>query len=125
MLGPFLSLDNQQGSVCADSAEHAPRHNESFPGQPCAKRGRDEGQPTSATHSISQPLPNRSCIDQAVRAGGSTGKNSRYTRSISAICEISARTTCTRTTRSSDDPADSNICCMLESVVRICSAIGP
>jgi sugar/nucleoside kinase (ribokinase family) len=34
-------------------------------------------QPASATHSISQPLPKRSCIDQAVRAGGSTGKNSR------------------------------------------------
>jgi hypothetical protein len=36
-------------------------------------------QPANATHSISQPLPNRSCIDQAVRAGGSMGKNSRYT----------------------------------------------
>jgi len=34
-------------------------------------------QPASATHSISQPLPNRSCIDQTVRAGGSAGKNSR------------------------------------------------
>ena len=33
--------------------------------------------PASATHSISQPLPKRSCIDQTVRAGGSTGKNSR------------------------------------------------
>jgi hypothetical protein len=39
MLGPFLSLDNQEGSVCADSAEHAPRHSESFPGQPCATWG--------------------------------------------------------------------------------------
>jgi hypothetical protein len=39
MLGPFLSLDNQEGSVCADSAEHAPRHSESFPGQPCYVRG--------------------------------------------------------------------------------------
>src|SRR5262249_62013412 len=32
-------------------------------------------QPANATHSISQPLPNRSCIDHAVRAGGATGKN--------------------------------------------------
>ena len=62
-------------------------------------------QPASATHSISQPLPNRSCIDQAVRAGGSIGKNSRYTRSMSDMCEMSASTTCTHTTRSSDEPA--------------------
>jgi hypothetical protein len=33
---PFLSLDNQQGSGCTDSAEHAPCQSESFPGQPCA-----------------------------------------------------------------------------------------
>src|ERR1700686_4460482 len=36
---PFLSLDNRKGSVCADTAEHAPRHSESFPGQPCRLRG--------------------------------------------------------------------------------------
>src|SRR5262249_22667599 len=34
---PFLSLDNRKGSVCADSAEHAPRHGESFPGHPCPR----------------------------------------------------------------------------------------
>jgi hypothetical protein len=34
--------------------------------------GLGPAQPASATHSISQPLPNRSCIDQTVRAGGST-----------------------------------------------------
>jgi hypothetical protein len=33
--------------------------------------------PASATHSISQPLPNRSCIDHAIRGGGLIGKNSR------------------------------------------------
>src|SRR5262249_49234254 len=37
----------------------------------------------------------------------------------------SASTTCTRTTRSRDEPADSSMCCILESVVRIWSAIGP
>jgi putative tryptophan/tyrosine transport system substrate-binding protein len=30
-----------------------------------------------------------------------------------------------RTTRSSDEPADSSMCCMLDSVMRTCSAIGP
>src|SRR5262245_58104654 len=79
----------------------------------------------NARHSISQPLPNLSCIDQAVRAGGSIGKNSRYTRSTSGMSARSASTTCTRTTRSRDEPADSSMCCILESVVRICSAIGP
>src|SRR5260370_8386771 len=38
---PLLSLDNQNGSVCTVPAEHAPRHSESFPGQPCASRGGD------------------------------------------------------------------------------------
>src|SRR5215471_1180140 len=36
---PFLSLDNQKEPICIGSAEHAPRHSESFPGQPCAKAG--------------------------------------------------------------------------------------
>jgi hypothetical protein len=45
----------------------------------------DRTHPAKATHSISQPLPNLSCIDQTVRAGGLFGKNSRYTRSISAM----------------------------------------
>src|SRR6267154_1732491 len=35
---PLLSLDNQNGSVCTVPAEHAPRHSESFPGQPCRCR---------------------------------------------------------------------------------------
>src|SRR5919201_571674 len=82
-------------------------------------------QVAKATHSISQPLPNLSCIDQTVRAGGSIGKNSRYTRSISGMSARLASTTCTRTTRSSDEPADSSMCCILASVVRICSAIAP
>src|SRR5262249_48340981 len=38
---------------------------------------------------------------------------------------MSASTTCTRTTRSRDEPADSSMCCMLDSVMRTCSAIGP
>src|SRR5262249_8359849 len=38
----FLSLDNQKEPVCIGSAEHAPRHTESFPGQPCAKAGTTE-----------------------------------------------------------------------------------
>jgi hypothetical protein len=33
--------------------------------------------PAIATHSISHPLPNRSCIDHAMRGGGLIGKNSR------------------------------------------------
>jgi hypothetical protein len=33
----FLSLDNQKERF----AQHAPRHGESFPGQPCRKRGRE------------------------------------------------------------------------------------
>jgi hypothetical protein len=32
---PLLCLDNQQGPICIGTAEHAPRHSESFPGQPC------------------------------------------------------------------------------------------
>src|SRR5262249_57833860 len=67
-------------------------------------------QPANATHSISQPLPNRSCIDHAVRAGGATGKNSRYTPSISALFAMAASTTSSRRTRSSDYPADSPMC---------------
>src|SRR5439155_8597349 len=35
----FLSLDNQKELICIGSTEHAPRHSESFPGQPCAKAG--------------------------------------------------------------------------------------
>src|SRR5262244_2524092 len=35
----FLSLDNQKEPICIGSAEHAPRHSESFPGQPCAEAG--------------------------------------------------------------------------------------
>src|SRR5215471_1087467 len=35
----FLSLDNQKEPICIGSAEHAPRHSESFPGQPCARMG--------------------------------------------------------------------------------------
>ena len=31
----FLCLDNQKRPICLGFAEHAPRHNESFPGQPC------------------------------------------------------------------------------------------
>src|SRR5262249_56975776 len=54
---PFLSLDNRKGSVCADSAEHAPRHSESFPGQPCRVRGRvGEGEATS-TEQAASPSP--------------------------------------------------------------------
>src|ERR1700720_1001125 len=34
---PLLSLDNQKGTVCTVPAGHAPRHSESFPGQPCAR----------------------------------------------------------------------------------------
>src|SRR5262249_61261770 len=49
-------------------------------------------QPANATHSISQPFPNRSCIDHAVRAGGSTGKKLPKTRPLSATCEKSAST---------------------------------
>src|ERR1700724_1943470 len=32
---PLLSLDTQKGTVCTVPAGHAPRHSESFPGQPC------------------------------------------------------------------------------------------
>ncbi len=35
MLGPFLSLTTPKVPVCAGSAEHAPGHDKSFPGQPC------------------------------------------------------------------------------------------
>ena len=35
----LLCLDTPQVSSCTDSAGHAPRHSESFPGQPCLKRG--------------------------------------------------------------------------------------
>ncbi len=35
MLG-LLCLDNQKRPICLGFAEHAPRHSESFPGQPCA-----------------------------------------------------------------------------------------
>ena len=35
----LLSLDNQKVPVCIGMAEHAPRHSESFPGQPCACGG--------------------------------------------------------------------------------------
>ena len=34
MLG-LLCLDNQKRPICLGFAEHAPRHSESFPGQPC------------------------------------------------------------------------------------------
>ena len=62
------------------------------------------------------------------RPGGACGRvdQEKFTidRSISAMCEMSASTTCTRTTRSSDEPADS-MCRMFDNVMRTCSAIGP
>ncbi len=41
MLG-LLCLDNQKRPICLGLAEHAPRHSESFPGQPCKERGEVE-----------------------------------------------------------------------------------
>ncbi|MGX9429452.1 hypothetical protein, partial [Bradyrhizobium sp. LeoA1S1] len=38
MLG-LLCLDNQKRPICLGFAEHALRHSDSFPGQPCRKRG--------------------------------------------------------------------------------------
>ncbi|MGX9427859.1 FAD-linked oxidase C-terminal domain-containing protein, partial [Bradyrhizobium sp. LeoA1S1] len=38
MLG-LLCLDNQKRPICLGFAEHALRHSDSFPGQPCGSRG--------------------------------------------------------------------------------------
>src|SRR5689334_21955343 len=51
MLGPFLCLDNQKEPICIGSAEHAPRHSESFPGQPCAQAGTHTPQQTDVATS--------------------------------------------------------------------------
>src|SRR5258705_10500636 len=48
----FLSLDNQKELICIGSAEHAPRHSESFPGQPCAKPGTHTPQPELFEHGL-------------------------------------------------------------------------
>src|SRR5947199_9280920 len=47
----FLSLDNQKEPICIGSAEHAPRHSESFPGQPCACAGT-----TAESHCFTDPI---------------------------------------------------------------------
>src|SRR5262249_59643163 len=53
---PFLSLDNQKRPVCAGSAEHAPRHSESFPGQPCAFAGTTTERWANQTASIERDV---------------------------------------------------------------------
>ena len=51
---------------------------------PAARRRYDGLSPARAMHSISTPLPLLSCKAQAVRTGGSTGKNLRQTWFISS-----------------------------------------
>src|ERR1700692_598388 len=61
MLG-LLCLDNQERPICLGPAEHAPRHSESFPGQPCAMRGEvRKNHPVSAALTMPLALPKSIC----------------------------------------------------------------
>jgi hypothetical protein len=60
-------------STCSVELEHV----EATPGAGWDRHSLSTTYAASATHSTSQPLPNRSCMDQTMRAGGSTGMNSR------------------------------------------------
>src|SRR5262249_189027 len=83
----FLSLDNQKEPICIGSAEHAPRHSESFPGQACRLRGEGRGEGDSQRNNSRRVPLTRTAkrSDLSPQAGRGASGGNRFNQSESGF----------------------------------------